>query len=72
MTHKIGPKGQVVIPKEIRDALGLRPGSPVDFAKGDGEVRIRPHRSGRSLGGSLRGGPNMASELLKDRAREPK
>lgn len=36
-------KGQVTIPKQIRDALGLKPGMPVDFAvNDDGEVVIRP------------------------------
>ena len=34
-------KGQVAIPKQIRDALGLRPGMPVEFAVNpDGEVVI--------------------------------
>ncbi|MBI2941735.1 MAG: AbrB/MazE/SpoVT family DNA-binding domain-containing protein [Chloroflexi bacterium] len=26
MAHRVGPKGQVVIAKEIRDRLGVRPG----------------------------------------------
>ena len=37
-------KGQVTIPKQIRDALGLKPGMPVDFAVNhNGEVVI--HRA---------------------------
>ncbi len=37
-------KGQVTIPKQIRDALDLRPGCQVDFAVNDaGEVVI--HRA---------------------------
>jgi antitoxin PrlF len=36
-------KGQVTIPKPIRDALQLRPGMPVDFAvNAAGEVVIQP------------------------------
>ncbi len=35
-------KGQVTIPKRVRDELGLKPGRPVDFDINDaGEVVIR-------------------------------
>lgn len=34
-------KGQVTIPKDVRDALGLKPGEPVEFDMRDGEAVIR-------------------------------
>jgi antitoxin PrlF len=35
-------KGQVTIPKQIRDALGLKPGAKVDFAVNqDGDVVLQ-------------------------------
>lgn len=41
MTHKVGLKGQVVIPKAIRDRIGIRPGDEVAFDFEGDEVRIR-------------------------------
>ena len=39
MSTTLTVKGQVTIPKQIRDALNLQPGSLVDFAVNrDGEV----------------------------------
>jgi len=39
---KITSKGQVTIPKRIRDYLGLKPGSEVEFAfGGDGRIVLK-------------------------------
>ena len=44
MSTTLSVKGQVTIPKQIRDALGLKPGMPVDFVVNhEGEVVI--HRA---------------------------
>ncbi|NBT74626.1 MAG: AbrB/MazE/SpoVT family DNA-binding domain-containing protein [Betaproteobacteria bacterium] len=41
MPTTLTSKGQVTIPKQIRDALGLKPGMPVDFGVNkSGEVVI--------------------------------
>ncbi|MGH2354046.1 MAG: AbrB/MazE/SpoVT family DNA-binding domain-containing protein, partial [Chloroflexota bacterium] len=58
MTTKVGPKGQVVIEKEIRDKLGVEPGSLAVQRLVDDHVEIRflpPVRlHNRSLLGILR------------------
>jgi antitoxin PrlF len=71
MTHRVGAKGQVVIPKELRERVGLQPGSEVDFAlEGDRVVlaarRDRPRLAGRFAGSG------MAARLARDRLREPR
>ncbi|MBI2934396.1 MAG: AbrB/MazE/SpoVT family DNA-binding domain-containing protein [Chloroflexi bacterium] len=55
MSGKVGSKGQIVISKEIRDRLGIRPGSIAIQRLVDNHVEIYfippPHR--RSLKGCL-------------------
>ena len=48
MSTTLTSKGQVTLPKHIRDALGLGPGSAVDFELDEqGRVVIRPARGPR-------------------------
>lgn len=79
MTYKVGAKGQVVLPKELRDDLDIKPGDEVIFDKGDGEIRVRKARTKAEIIDSLRGaaaGPGKPlTELLvesrrRDRERE--
>jgi AbrB family looped-hinge helix DNA binding protein len=44
---RITSKGQVTIPQEIREALGLLPNTEVTFDIVDGEARLRKARSSR-------------------------
>jgi AbrB family looped-hinge helix DNA binding protein len=73
MTHRVGPKGQVVIPKELRDELGIEPGDEVSFWRHDDHVAVR--RAGRvELRGRFRGHDLVAvldDERRRDRGREP-
>lgn len=71
MTHRIGAKGQVVIPKDLREQAGLGPGADVDFeAVEDGIVVRRADRPSSLRGRFARSG--MASRLLEDRRSEPR
>lgn len=47
MSSTLTSKGQVTIPKKIRDALGLAPGSVVEFGIANGDIVIR--KSGKPL-----------------------
>ena len=57
MVHLVGPKGQVVIAKEIRDRLGVEPGwVALQRLEGDHvEVYFVPPAHRKSLKGSLAG-----------------
>lgn len=50
---KITSKGQVTIPKEIRDELGFLPGTDVEFVRDDKGVRVQRAPGSRSRGEEL-------------------
>ena len=45
MKRKLGSKGQVVVPKEIREKLGLIEGSMLTFEVSGGTMLVRPEPS---------------------------
>lgn len=75
MTYKVGAKGQVVLPKELRERHGIRPGDEVVFDDLDGRIAVRKAESKadvvRRLRGILRDSPNdVLSDLEADHRRE--
>jgi AbrB family looped-hinge helix DNA binding protein len=70
MTTRVGAKGQVVIPKPLRDRLNLRPGDEVDFEVKNEEIVLKSVDVGSSLGGRFEQS-GMAARLLEDRRHEP-
>lgn len=51
----VSPKFQVVIPREIREALGLEPGQKVQALQYQNRIEFIPVRPMRSLRGFLKG-----------------
>lgn len=78
MTHKVGTKGQVVIPKAIRDQIGIEPGDEVTFEPDGKEVRVRRvmnnpaarAREIKALRGAWAGAGVGTGVLLKERREE--
>jgi len=54
-TVTVSPKYQVVIPKEIRNALRLKPGQKMRVIEYDGRIELIPDRDISELRGFLRG-----------------
>ncbi|MEN6321003.1 MAG: AbrB/MazE/SpoVT family DNA-binding domain-containing protein [Syntrophaceae bacterium] len=54
-TVTVSPKYQVVIPKEIREALNLRPGQRMQVVEYKGRIEFIPERDLKELRGFLKG-----------------
>ncbi len=70
MTYKVGPKGQVVLPKSIRKRLGISPGDEVHVEEEAGHIEIRKAATLDSLQGILKGGPDLLADLEREHREE--
>jgi AbrB family looped-hinge helix DNA binding protein len=52
---KVSPKFQVVIPQEIREALGIRPGQKVQIIQYENRIELIPVRPLEEMRGFLKG-----------------
>jgi AbrB family looped-hinge helix DNA binding protein len=72
----VSSKGQLVIPSEMREALGIEPGTRVAIRQEGDELILRPatkavaRRVIAELCGMTAGGPSMTDELIADRRAE--
>ncbi len=67
-TATISTKGQLVIPAEIREKLGLKPGAKVAVTLEGTKIVVQPVAALiEELHGIFQGGPSMSDELIADR-----
>ena len=64
-TSLLSPKYQVVIPKEIRKALDLKPGQRLNVIEKDGHIELRPILTSEQLIGFLKGKTKLPFEREK-------
>ena len=51
----VSPKFQVVIPREVREAMDIRPGQKVRVLQYEGRIELVPERALRDMRGLLSG-----------------
>ncbi len=64
--RKVGDRGQVTIPKELRDRHGIKGGDEVGFVELDDEIRITPSTDEERLAEGYRKHADRSKELLEE------
>jgi AbrB family looped-hinge helix DNA binding protein len=52
---KISPKYQIVIPREVRESMNLRPGEEMQVFEFEGRIEVVPVRPIRQMRGRFKG-----------------
>jgi antitoxin PrlF len=74
---RVTEKGQVTIPKELRDALGIGAGTEVKFERADDTIVVRKVEGGSNRGRELvtrlrgRGDVRLSTEEIMALTRQP-
>lgn len=66
MRATISPKSQVIIPRELRESLHLKPGQKVELIQYENRIEMIPVRDIRKMRGYLKG-IDTTVEREKDR-----
>lgn len=71
-TATVSTKGWVVIPKDLRDKLGLHKGTQVQIVEYGRVLALVPLPDDpvQGLRGMLAGGPSLTEDLMAERAQE--
>jgi AbrB family looped-hinge helix DNA binding protein len=69
---QMSPKGQILIPKRIRDRYGVKPGSKVQILEAQEGLVIKPAPDDpiEAACGFIEGDFSLMEDLLKERQRE--
>lgn len=66
-TARLSPKFQIVIPKEIRRSMNLKPGQRLQLVEKDGKIEVRPILTPDELIGFLKESKPLEFEREPDR-----
>lgn len=69
---QITPKGQILVPKNLRQKLGLKPGKKVHLAEDDGRLILTPVPSDpiEAATGFLKGKYSLTQDLHREHRKE--
>ncbi|MEF8776123.1 MAG: AbrB/MazE/SpoVT family DNA-binding domain-containing protein [Haloarculaceae archaeon] len=65
-TRKVGERGQVTIPKELRERRGIEGGDEVVFVEVDDEIRIKPPANEERLAEGYRKRAERSRQLTEE------
>lgn len=65
-TRKVGDRGQVTIPKELRDRYGIESGDEIEFGEVDGQIVLRPQTDTDRLAEGYRKRAGRAQQLVDE------